>query len=106
MLRAVEPVPGRDVYLTIDYDLQEIAEQALSRCAGRPACGGELLLTDPRTGEILAAVSRGRDGRARNWRAVTEPYEPGSTIKPFTVAALLRTGRARWGQRVRRGGTL
>jgi cell division protein FtsI (penicillin-binding protein 3) len=95
MLRAVEPTPGRDVYLTIDYDLQEIAEQALADALERTrATGGELLLSDPATGEVLAAVSRVRDGRARNWRAVTEPYEPGSTIKPFTVAALLRLQRA------------
>jgi cell division protein FtsI (penicillin-binding protein 3) len=96
MLRAVEPTAGRDVYLTIHHDLQEIAEQALREALERTnAAGGELLLTDPRTGEILAAVSRGRNGRSRSWRAVTEPYEPGSTIKPFTVAALLRLQRAR-----------
>jgi cell division protein FtsI (penicillin-binding protein 3) len=87
----VEPTPGRDVYLTIDYDLQEIADAALREALERTrAAGGELLLTDPRTGEILAAVSRGGQRRARNWRAVMEPYEPGSTIKPFVVAALLR----------------
>jgi cell division protein FtsI (penicillin-binding protein 3) len=95
MLRTLEPTPGRDLYLTIDHDLQEIAEQALKDALDRTgAAGGELLLTDPASGEILAAVSRGAGGRARNWRAVTEPYEPGSTIKPFTVAALLRMGRA------------
>jgi cell division protein FtsI (penicillin-binding protein 3) len=96
MLRAVEPTPGRDVYLTLDYDLQEIAAQALTDAMERTgAAGGELLLTDPSTGEVLAAVSRVGSVRARNWRAVTEPYEPGSTIKPFTVAALLRLQRAR-----------
>src|SRR5690606_17829230 len=95
MLRAIEPVPGRDVYLTIDYDLQEIAEAALGDAvAANAARGGELVMADPRTGEILAAVSRGRDDRARNWSGVTVPYEPGSTIKPFTVAALLALGRA------------
>ncbi|HSJ24376.1 MAG TPA: penicillin-binding transpeptidase domain-containing protein [Longimicrobiales bacterium] len=97
MVRAVEPVPGRDLYLTIDYDLQEIAEQALADALVRTnAVGGELLLVDPNTGEVLAAVSRAGAGRARNWRAVTEPYEPGSIIKPFTVAALLRLNRARF----------
>jgi cell division protein FtsI (penicillin-binding protein 3) len=97
MVRAVEPVPGRDLYLSIDYDLQEIAEQALSDALARTnAVGGELLLTDPETGEILAAVSRTRTGRSRSWRAVNEPYEPGSTIKPFTVATLLRLNRARF----------
>ena len=95
MLRAIEPVPGRDVYLTIDFDLQEIAETALAEAVlGNEARGGELVMADPRTGEILAAVSRGADGRARNWSGVTVPYEPGSTIKPFTVAALLALGRA------------
>ena len=95
MMVALEPTPGRDLYLTIDYDLQEIADQALSEQIERTeAAGGELLMLDPHTGEVLATVSRGRDGRARNWRAVTQPYEPGSTLKPFTVAALLRNQRA------------
>jgi cell division protein FtsI (penicillin-binding protein 3) len=101
MVRAVEPVPGRDVYLTLDYDLQEIAEHALADALTRTgAAGGELLLTDPSTGDVLAAVSRSGTGRSRNWRAVTEPYEPGSTIKPFTVAALLRLQRARFGDSI------
>jgi cell division protein FtsI (penicillin-binding protein 3) len=95
MLRAIEPAPGRDVYLTIDYDLQEIAEVALAEAVvANHARGGELVMADPGTGEILAAVSRGSEGRARDWRGVTVPYEPGSTIKPFTVAALLGLGRA------------
>ncbi|MGH7463974.1 MAG: peptidoglycan D,D-transpeptidase FtsI family protein, partial [Longimicrobiales bacterium] len=101
MLRAIEPTPGRDVYLTIDYDLQEIAETALADAvAANRARGGELVMADPRTGEILAAVSRGSEGRARNWSGVTEPYEPGSTLKPFTVAALLALGHATLGDSV------
>ncbi len=95
MLRVSEPVPGRDVYLTIDQDLQEIADEALRRALEETrAAGGELVMTDPYTGEILAAVSRRSDGRRANWAGVTAPYEPGSTLKPFTVAALLEEGLA------------
>jgi cell division protein FtsI (penicillin-binding protein 3) len=95
MLATRAPVPGRDVHLTLDLALQEIAEGALGQAVEQmSARGGELLLADPMTGEILAAASRGADRRARSWRAVTEPYEPGSTLKPFTVAGLLALGRA------------
>jgi cell division protein FtsI (penicillin-binding protein 3) len=95
MLRTRAPVPGRDVHLTLDLALQEIAEGALRQAVEQMhARGGELLLADPATGEILAAASRGADRRAKSWRAVTEPYEPGSTLKPFTVAGLLALGRA------------
>jgi cell division protein FtsI (penicillin-binding protein 3) len=95
MMRTVLPVPGRDVYLTIDAGMQEIAESALEQSMQTTqAAGGELLLADPKTGEILAAVSRKGESRAGNWRAVTETYEPGSTLKPFTVAALLANDRA------------
>jgi cell division protein FtsI (penicillin-binding protein 3) len=95
MLRTVQPVPGRDVYLTIDAGLQEIAQTALEQSMdSTKAAGGEIVLADPRTGEILAAVSRKGDARSTSWRAVTETYEPGSTLKPFTVAALLRYDRA------------
>ncbi len=95
MLRTVQPVPGRDVYLTIDAGLQEIAEAALAQSMDSTnAAGGEIVLANPRTGEILAAVSRKGNSRAATWRAVTETYEPGSTLKPFTVAALLSNNRA------------
>jgi len=89
-----QPVPGHDVYLTIDYDLQEIADEALRHALEETgAAGGDMVIADPRTGEILAAVSR-RAAGVQPWTAVTEPYEPGSTLKPFLVAALLEQGRA------------
>jgi len=94
MLQAVEPTPGRDIYLTLDYDLQEIASEALRNAVQQTnARGGELILADPRTGEVLASTTV-RDVPVRAWRAATEPYEPGSTLKPFTVAALLAEGEA------------
>lgn len=95
MVRGIEPVAGSDVYLTIDAELQAIADEALRMAIDSThAEGGEFLLLDPRTGEVLAAASRGAGGAARNWRAVTVPYEPGSTLKPFLVASLLASGRA------------
>jgi cell division protein FtsI (penicillin-binding protein 3) len=87
------PRDGAGVVLTIDFDLQEIADAALReaiRTTG--AAGGDLLIAEPRTGELLAAVSL-RNGRPRGLFAITEPYEPGSTIKPFLAAALLAEGR-------------
>lgn len=94
LMTVIEPVPGHDVHLTLDHLLQEIADGALREAIeGTGSSGGDLIFADPRTGEILAAVSR-REGGDRHWRGVTEPYEPGSTLKPFTVAALLAEGRA------------
>ena len=87
------PVSGRDIVLTIDADLQEIAREALAHALRQTgAVSGDMLMADPRTGEILAAVSSKPGGR--NWRAVTEPYEPGSTLKPFIVATLLAEKKA------------
>ena len=89
MVQAQAPRPGQDLYLTIDSDLQEIASEALrAAVSNTKARGGDLLLADPRTGEILASTSV-RPNQADNWRAATEPYEPGSTLKPFVVATLL-----------------
>ena len=98
-LPAVQPRDGSDVVLTIDFDLQEIADAALAeqvRATG--AAGGDLILTDPRTGEILAAVSK-RTG-SRDLSAFIEPYEPGSIAKPFFVASLLARHRAALTDRV------
>jgi cell division protein FtsI (penicillin-binding protein 3) len=83
------PVPGNDVYLTIDADLQEIAERAIGDAVGQyHAEGGDLVIVEPRTGEILAFASRGATAAS----AVTAPFEPGSTAKLFAAAALLTHG--------------
>lgn len=99
-LPAVAATDGNDVHLTIDFDLQEIADAALQQAIDSTrAAGGDLLLLDPRTGEILAAVSK-RSGGVRGVGAFIEPYEPGSTLKPFFVSTLLATGKARMEERV------
>jgi cell division protein FtsI (penicillin-binding protein 3) len=86
------PQAGGEVVLTIDMDLQEIARQALEEAIETSeARGGDVLVTDPHTGEILAIVSI-RDGQTARLSAINTPYEPGSTLKPFTVAGLLDNG--------------
>lgn len=88
-----EPVPGNDVILTLDAELQEIAERGLDDALGEMnAEGGDVVFLDPINGELLALASRQR-GRAGtgSMRAstFTDPFEPGSTAKLFTAAALL-----------------
>jgi len=86
------PVPGHDVYLTIDADLQEIVEQALDDAMEQyRASSGDALVLDPRTGEVLAIASRGESPTG----AITSAFEPGSTAKLFAAAALLRQGLVR-----------
>ncbi|MFQ5678834.1 MAG: penicillin-binding transpeptidase domain-containing protein [Gemmatimonadota bacterium] len=83
------PRPGQDVLLTLDTELQGIAENALERALTETgASGGDILLLDPRSGEILAVASH-RGARSLRVPAFTDPYEPGSTLKPFLLAALL-----------------
>lgn len=92
--------PGRDVYLTIDADLQAIAEAALETALEETgSSGGDVLMADPRTGELLAVASR-REGSASTVPAFTSPYEPGSTVKPFLLATLLEEDLARLDERL------
>ncbi len=91
---AVEPVDGADVILTLDAELQEIAERALHQAvADAHAAGGDVVILQPRTGEVLALASVRRGGPGAVG-AIADPYEPGSTAKVFTAAALLRAGKA------------
>lgn len=84
------PESGGQVVLTLDVDLQEIAHEALSAAVEETgARGGDLLITDPRSGEILAMVSL-PGGAGAGMASLTTPYEPGSTLKPFTVAGILK----------------
>jgi cell division protein FtsI (penicillin-binding protein 3) len=91
-----EPVSGKDVVLTLDSELQEIAERGLADAlAEMDAEGGDVVFLDPKTGELLALASRQADPRAApRASAFTDPFEPGSTAKLFTAAALLRLGLA------------
>jgi cell division protein FtsI (penicillin-binding protein 3) len=96
---------GATVELTIDATLQSLAEAELSQQVEEMnADGGSVVILDPRTGEVLAmANTPGFDpnrystyppGNRRN-RAVTDTYEPGSTMKPFVVAAAIDAGLVR-----------
>jgi cell division protein FtsI (penicillin-binding protein 3) len=95
--RERDPVPGYDVYLTLDAELQEIAERALEGAVHEwRASGGDVVIMEPKTGELLALVSRqtGPDGRVTAGASFfTDPFEPGSTAKLFTAAALLALAR-------------
>src|SRR6058998_2037409 len=87
------PVPGLDVVLTLDAELQEIAQRALDDALRRmDADGGDVVMLDPGTGEVLALASRQRDGSVRP-SAFTDTFEPGSIAKIFAAAALLSLGR-------------
>jgi penicillin-binding protein 2 len=99
-----EPIPGKQIQLTIDYDLQQVAEQSLG---ARP---GAVVALDPRTGEVLAMVSRptpdANDFAVRisadEWkslnddplhpllnRAIQAQLAPGSVFKIVTATAML-----------------
>ncbi len=87
------PVDGDDVVLTINADLQEIAEKSLADAVARmDAEGGDIVILDPHTGEILAMASRRLDPRQTSATVLTEPFEPGSTAKPFIAAGLIARG--------------
>lgn len=88
-----DPVAGNDVWLTIDAELQDIAERELEDAIDEAGAeGGDVVILEPRTGEVLAVASRqARTSRASSKpTAFTDPFEPGSTAKVFTAAALLR----------------
>jgi cell division protein FtsI (penicillin-binding protein 3) len=87
---------GNTVALTINFALQDIADRALGDAvSSMGADGGDIVVLDPHTGALLAMASRRGDPRATAATALTEPFEPGSTLKPFIAAALLGRGRAR-----------
>ncbi len=90
------PVQGNSVVLTINQELQEIAERALADAVAKMSAeGGDVVVMDPASGEVLAMASHRSDPRNTASTALTEPYEPGSTLKPFIAAVLLEGNKAR-----------
>jgi cell division protein FtsI (penicillin-binding protein 3) len=91
------PVPGQEAWLTIDHELQGIVESALLDAVTRfDALGGDVVVVDIRSGELLSIASLRTPGPGRRPvptpSALVEPYEPGSTAKIFTAAAMLAFG--------------
>ena len=92
----VAPEAGDAVVLTINQALQEISDRALADAmVGTGADGGDIVIIDPHDGEIRAMASRRTDPRSSGSPAVSEPFEPGSTLKPLLVSRLLQLHRAR-----------
>ena len=94
---------GKDLTLSIDSKIQSLAYSALkSAVLQNRAKAGALVALDVRTGEVLALANvpsfnpnnrtRLSGAQLRN-RAITDLFEPGSTLKPFTVALALETGK-------------
>lgn len=106
VIRVIEetaaPVNGGDLQLTIDAQLQYLAYRELKAAVqARNAKGGSVVVMDPRTGDVLAIANQPSfnpndrstvDPNGLRNRAVIDPFEPGSVIKPFTVAAALESG--------------
>jgi cell division protein FtsI (penicillin-binding protein 3) len=93
---------GHNVVLTIDKAIQHVAERELALGVRTfEARGGSVVVMNPKTGELLAIANyppynpnefaKHPESHRRN-RAVVDRFEPGSTIKPFTIAAALAAG--------------
>lgn len=97
-----EPVSGKNIELSIDQRIQYLAYRELQLAVNENrAKSGSLVVLDAKNGEILAAVNQPtfnpnvrkslQENLYRN-RALTDIFEPGSTVKPFVVAAALEGG--------------
>ncbi|MDO8953506.1 MAG: penicillin-binding protein 2 [Gammaproteobacteria bacterium] len=97
------PVDGSTLILSIDSRIQYIAYQALQEeVTSTQAISGSAVVIDPQTGEVLAAVSypsfnpnsyADRSGSNVKDRAITDTFEPGSTMKVITMTAALESGK-------------
>ena len=101
----IDPVHGKDVTLAIDAKVQAFAYQKVrDAVAEHKARAGSAVVLDAKTGEVLALANypsynpadrRRLSGEQLRNRALTDTFEPGSTMKPFIAAWALETGRAR-----------
>ncbi len=99
----VPPVDGKDLQLSLDSKVQFFAYQKLRETVtAQKAKGGSVVVLDAVTGEVLALANypsympdkrKNLTGEQLRNRAVTDTFEPGSTMKPITVAMALEAGR-------------
>ena len=101
----VDPHDGRDVQLTIDSQIQALAYQRIRDAVQEhKAKAGSVVVLDAQSGEILALANypsylpgerRNLTGAQLRNRAITDVFEPGSTVKPFIVSMALEKGFVR-----------
>jgi cell division protein FtsI (penicillin-binding protein 3) len=97
-----DPVDGKDIVLTIDKEIQYQAQLQLAETVAKNgAKSGSVIVMDPRDGSILAMAStptfdpnayRDAKGDAKKNKAIADTYEPGSTVKALTAAAVIEQG--------------
>jgi cell division protein FtsI (penicillin-binding protein 3) len=108
------PQPGKDLVLSIDQRIQHAAYRELKNAViEHKAKAGAIVVLDAKTGEVLALANlpdynpnnRGKltGAQTRN-RVVTDTFEPGSTMKPFTAAAAIEAGKVSPGTMIDTGG--
>ena len=107
---AVPPIDGRDMQLSIDSKVQFFAYQKLrDQVILHKAKAGSVVVLDAVTGEVLALANypsyvpdkrKNLTGEQLRNRALTDTFEPGSTMKPFTIGLALNSGRVRPGTNV------
>ena len=100
---SVAPVDGADITLSIDSKIQFFAYQRIRDAAAEHnAKAGSVVVLDAQTGELLALANwpsynpgdrRHLSGEQLRNRALTDTFEPGSTMKPFIAAWAMETGR-------------
>lgn len=99
-----EAEPGADVRLTIDRDIQFVAQQTLAeQVQASHSDSGTIVVMDPHSGNILALATAptfdpndpgASDAENLGNRALTDVFEPGSTAKLMTLAAVVNEGKA------------
>lgn len=97
------PKAGRDLSLTLDLRLQYLAYRELKKAVTQMgATGGSVVMMDVHTGDILAMVNQpgfnpnnraSMEPAAMRNRAMTDQFEPGSVMKPFSMAVALESGQ-------------
>ena len=103
-MTVVDAKPGSDVQLTVDRDIQHVAQEAIANAVQRAqADWGSVVVMDPHTGDILAlAEAPTFDANSpaeatvedRGNRSLTAMYEPGSTGKVISLAGVINEGKA------------
>jgi cell division protein FtsI (penicillin-binding protein 3) len=89
------PRPGHSATLTVSYVMQDICDRALADAAARlRVSGGDIVVLDPRSGEVRCLASWRDSGRSTSSLALIEPFEPGSTLKPFIAARMVEAEQA------------